>query len=330
MITRVSGLALVLALGMAAGCRAVVLPDSMLSPGLTGASRTDEAGRYVLRGRVDWGTGYRSQSTMADVARAATVSLIDVSRQPHTSVGSTVTDASGRFSLYVPGFIPEQGVVYVVEAIKGLLDNAAGADAARVRTFAQFNGGSWTTLTGADTTISSGTTALCAIYSLRLGSPTPTGGPGTFIGTLTEPGAVFNPGTTGVSPGEFSSVRSMVLQAVAADVDPLAAINYDLTSGSYDLRVATAPVIRQIDPPAAGVGATVKLIGLRFEANYADNVVEFNGVRAAVLSGTSNELLVQVPVGATTGNVKVTQKSGASDSMAFRVLGAVSGDFKIF
>lgn len=323
MTTRTSGIALVLLLGMASGCQAVALPGPSLESAVTAAAD------FTLRGRVDWGGAYKTQATMADIAKAATVSLIDVSKQPHTTVGSAVTEPDGRYSLFIPGFIPSQDVVYVVEAVKGMLDNAAGADAARVRTFAQFTGGSWTTITGAEPTISSGTTALCIIYSLRLGSSAPTGAADTFLSSLTEPGAIFNPGSTGVSAGEFSTVRTIVLQAVAADADPVGSVKWDLTTG-YDLQAATAPVIRQLDPQAAGVGNTVKIVGLRFESSYADNVVEFNGVRAPVLSGTSNELLVQVPTGATTGNVRVTQKSGASDSMAFKVLGNVSGEFKMF
>ncbi len=53
-------------------------------------------------------------------------------------------------------------------------------------------------------------------------------------------------------------------------------------------------------------GSTVTIIGMNFNATAASNIVYFGAVRAAILFGTSTNLRVKVPVGATYAPISVT------------------------
>jgi|GEM_PF-1329996 len=84
-------------------------------------------------------------------------------------------------------------------------------------------------------------------------------------------------------------------------------IDYRLTdplSGS----VTTLPLlaINGFAPAAGNIGSTVTVYGENFNPDTGQNIVYFGDTRAAVLSGTPNELQVQVPLGATYEPISVT------------------------
>ena len=66
------------------------------------------------------------------------------------------------------------------------------------------------------------------------------------------------------------------------------------------------PLITAVSPLSDTIGATITITGNNFSTNAADNIVKFNGVAAVVSSATSTQLIITVPVGATTGPVSVT------------------------
>ncbi len=65
------------------------------------------------------------------------------------------------------------------------------------------------------------------------------------------------------------------------------------------------PTIASFSPTSGIVGATVTITGTNFSTLFA-KTVEFNGMPATVTGSTATTLTVTVPVGATTGPVKVT------------------------
>ncbi|MGH7256523.1 MAG: IPT/TIG domain-containing protein [Nitrospirales bacterium] len=76
-------------------------------------------------------------------------------------------------------------------------------------------------------------------------------------------------------------------------------------------------------PDKGAVGSAVKIQGYGFSATSQDNTVEFNGTAATVVSATAYAIVAEVPSGATTGTVEVTNTNGAATSPeAFTVLGA--------
>lgn len=317
--------------------RAISVALAALLAGCQGPAAIAPAGddSVRIRGKVLWDEGDRAAlshpgTAFSDIAKAATVSLVDISVPgQHKTVGSTVSGPGGEFDLgAVRGFVAMADVVYILEAVKGLESNSPRADASRVRTFISFQGGQWTSFTGPAIFISSGTTGLALAYGLREGTATPTGSALSFLGSLVEPGAVFTPGTTGVALAEFATVRSLVQGAVTAHSDPVHVISY--SGGAFNLNLTNGPVVNSLFPPGGAVGTAVTISGARFEGTPSDNAVDFNGIPAAVVSGSATQLTVVVPSGATSGPVRVTNLAGAGDSKAFSVVPAMNGNFKIY
>jgi IPT/TIG domain len=66
------------------------------------------------------------------------------------------------------------------------------------------------------------------------------------------------------------------------------------------------PTITQISPNEGIEGSSVNITGTNFSVSASDNIVQFNGTMATVLSYTATSIGVTVPVGAVTGKVSVT------------------------
>lgn len=76
-----------------------------------------------------------------------------------------------------------------------------------------------------------------------------------------------------------------------------------------------------VAPGSARVNTAVTIHGFGFTAPPSSNQVSFNGVAGTVLSATGTSMVVNVPVGASTGPVTVTNTNGtAISSLAFTVL----------
>jgi YD repeat-containing protein len=78
--------------------------------------------------------------------------------------------------------------------------------------------------------------------------------------------------------------------------------------------------------PASGfVGTRITLAGTGFSTTPGDNTVKFNGAQANVISSTLTQLIVDVPAGATSGFITVSNANGSVTSSApFIVVSAVA------
>jgi N-acetylneuraminic acid mutarotase len=77
---------------------------------------------------------------------------------------------------------------------------------------------------------------------------------------------------------------------------------------------STSPVITQFSPSAAKVDSIVTITGTNFSTNRAEDVVAFNDTLAVVKSATATQLMVVVPLGASTGKITVTVNSQTATS----------------
>jgi uncharacterized repeat protein (TIGR03803 family) len=85
----------------------------------------------------------------------------------------------------------------------------------------------------------------------------------------------------------------------------------------FTLSVGLGPFVIDL-PQSAKVGATVKILGSNLSGSTA---VTFNGIPAALLSVSKNQIKTTVPPGATSGNVQVTTPGGTlTSNMPFQVL----------
>jgi Concanavalin A-like lectin/glucanases superfamily/IPT/TIG domain len=82
---------------------------------------------------------------------------------------------------------------------------------------------------------------------------------------------------------------------------------YDVvTTSTNDFVVPSSPAISSFSPAAGIVGTTVTISGSNFSSDIANNMVKFNGTMATIRSASTTQLIVNVPIGATTGKISVT------------------------
>ncbi|MET3981701.1 hypothetical protein ABIB62_004283 [Mucilaginibacter sp. UYP25] len=73
--------------------------------------------------------------------------------------------------------------------------------------------------------------------------------------------------------------------------------------------VADKPTIENIAPAKGRVGDTISITGVNYSTTPADDIVQFNGTKAEVISATATKLTVKAPVAGTTGAVTVKVKN---------------------
>ncbi|MBM3268235.1 MAG: hypothetical protein FJZ01_11360 [Candidatus Sericytochromatia bacterium] len=277
-----------------------------------------------LSGRVVW-PARQAQSTMADVATRATVTLIDTSN--NNSVGSTLSGPDGAFSIDLArGFVPASGRLYYVEAYKGLLNNRVGQDAARVRTVVQFSAG-WSSLTGGGpVALTRGTTSLAALMDLKgLDAEQRAALMGRVAADGTPP--AYDDNGAAVTRAEFLRTYDLVTTALTGDRDPVDSLRW--VNGQVVLRPGiglSGPQLVEVVPPQGGQGHLVAVFGTDFDSALAGNAVDFGGVAATPSALVAGRMEVVVPQGARSGPLTVTTRLG-SGSIAFTVLPTVSGAF---
>lgn len=268
---------------------------------------------------------YQVQATIGEIASASTVTLID--SVTNVSISNTLTDASGSFSLNFTKNThkPVSNRTYFLEAAKGLENNLAGRDSARVRTMVNFDGG-WRSITSAVANspiyLNEGTTAVSVIASHKGPVSVP---PDSLLGKLTVDPETFIP-VTNVSGAEFTDVRAMVVSLLLANGDPVALIGYEPgTPGRFIPKVSGSTLTAT--PTALSVTETLTLQGLTFDPTLTNNVVTFNGGAAGTVTGISGDrrsLFVQVPTGATTGMVTVRLNGQIYGVPSLTILGTLN------
>lgn len=346
-----------LAMCLFSGCQRTQpdLPLTLPAPGLLGGTggtggagngadisgSLDVVGQRLVSGPIAGQVSFLEpdrevQVKMRDVARAATVSLINASS--NQTLATTLTDQNGAFSLDVRA-IPATAQVYYLEGLKGLQNNSVGADVVRVRTFITYDFASetWKSLTSASAgeklRINASTTAITVLTSLRSGGPTPVD-PAGLIGKLkvtdgNPPTEQFFDAGTGITQSELQTVQSLVAESMAADADPFDAVL--LKGGQYQLRSYVAAAgeplrISHLVPTVASPGDTVEIHGFGFVAPPGTGVKFAGNLAAEIIGATSVKLTVVVPSGATTGNVLV-ETANASSSAAITINQFISGGF---
>ncbi|MBI6545704.1 MAG: IPT/TIG domain-containing protein [Cyanobacteria bacterium NC_groundwater_1444_Ag_S-0.65um_54_12] len=257
----------------------------------------------VLTGDVRWQEiGARTaQALTSDIASGATISLIDP--LSGYTVATTLTGASGSFSLAIASWRPQADKPYLLEALKGLSNgsgiNGAGASAARLRTMVRQVNGTWISLTGTRIQISRSSTAIATIADLK-GLNT------SQLQELSSKISISVPdsfsGTAAVSPEEFQSVWDLVDTALGFDQDPIRTIGHDSRNGAFFL-LERGPLVTDLSTMSAPVGDIITLHGKNFDALASNHVVRFNGTAATVVTvdAARKQLQVTVPEGASTG-----------------------------
>jgi len=135
-------------------------------------------------------------------------------------------------------------------------------------------------------------------------------------GGLTYPTVLLantpNDGTQAITVPTIANTTTARVMVEAAD-------NYffDISNANFTIIAPVVPVITSLNPVSGVVGSTVTITGTGFLGTSA---VSFNGTAATTFTVVSNtSITVTVPVGATTGNVTVTNPAGTSNGVNFTV-----------
>jgi hypothetical protein len=330
------------AAALAVGCQA---PFSGSDVGSHPGSANGTAAR-PMAGVVDFGASRAVAVKISDFAAAATVSLID----PETgnTEATTLTDSEGQFVLTFRGaFQPGIGPYYL-EAVKGLgpegTANRAGWPLMRVRTIASLDA-AWKSLNkGNLVTLNRSSTALSAIADLK-------GLDKARILALLESLEVNRASAAGelsskdtftatseVSSVEYLQVNDLVNQALDQDVDPIGSLFLRLPGDTgpqvekgigYGMQPRFAwkgdgPVLHRLEPPVALVGSTVTIHGQGLPGDEASIAVSLGGKACAVLSAMASKVVIQVPVGATSGPLHIKVGKWTFSNLALAVLWTVA------
>lgn len=298
------------------GCQSVPLLSSAVQEPAPSAIK--EAVVPPLVGRVDFPEGLKTQATSAQLLSQATVALIDNG----TTVTSGVTDAAGNFTLNFGAFNPVADRTYILEASKGLVAQLPGYEAPRFRTIVQYKATGtgapgWLSITNSSLpgtpVIDSWTTAVAIESGLDPTNVPPANTIGKVIaGTGLNP-AWVNPAT---NTNEFASHSNAEIIGLRADV------NAYLTANIDPIRTTNAikPAVSLVAPTAGDAYTLVTVTGTGFSPVSGGTSVTIGGTACPVLMASSTQLILQVPVGATSGNLVVsTTRGGASNATAFSV-----------
>jgi len=124
------------------------------------------------------------------------------------------------------------------------------------------------------------------------------------------------------SPVDFIGANGMVA-VTSGDFDNdgkpdlvSALFNQDVIS-VFRNTIATAtgtPTITSFSPANGSAGTNVTITGTNFNTTPANNIVNFNGIAATVVSSTATSIVTIAPAGATTGPISITVGCGTVTS----------------
>jgi hypothetical protein len=140
-----------------------------------------------------------------------------------------------------------------------------------------------------------------------------------FVATQGTSTVTFN-GTVG-TPSNWTATSIDVPVPVGATTGNVVVTVAGIASNGLSFTVTPPPNITSISPVSGPIGAVVTINGTNFGPTVGTRVsgVTFNGVSARTTSWSDTQIILPVPVGATTGNVVVSISGVVSNSVLFTV-----------
>ncbi len=288
-----------------------------------------------LIGDVDFGPQFSAAATMADIATASVVTLIDPGTQ--ATLASTLSSATGSFSLaHFKSQSAQVGKTYFLEAFKGPtvagISNRPGLPVIRIRTIVVFDA-SWSSLggvSGARVPISRSTTALALLASLRGLSDSDIGrlmasldiGRTDSTAVPATPDTYSPPESTSMpTNAQFHRLFELVDNALTLNLDPIHRIKFDPGSGSYALDVGTTALWRSA-PASPRRGESFTLFGSHIPAALSVLTVLVDGkvATASAVSPHGQSLTAEMPdLGSQAASKTVTVQVAGVDAATLSV-----------
>ncbi|MBO9540674.1 IPT/TIG domain-containing protein [bacterium] len=262
----------------------------------------------AIRGTLSVPESRAIQAAPDYAAKNATLTLVSLA--DNLTIVTGRTNADGTFVLGLNGFSPAPGSTYLLEASRGLNNNAAGNEVARFRTFLTWTGGAWTSVSGTAVVINAQTTAVAVISSLDpLNVP-----PGGTMNKVSGTSLNASPALTNHPNSEIAALATEMLNYLIKDFDP---VRNTANIG---------PSITTLTPSNPAPGGAMTISGSGFSPIQSGNVVLFGAATASIFTASSTALGVFVPPGAPfLGTVTVKTSLGASKEAASYTLSATGG-----
>jgi hypothetical protein len=171
--------------------------------------------------------------------------------------------------------------------------------------------------TGATFTVLA-TPTISTLSPLSAGVGTPVTITGTNFGATQGTSTVTFNGTA-ATPTSWSATSIVAPVPTGATTGNVVVTVGGVSSAGAAFTVVPAPIISNLSPSSAAVGAPVSITGTNFGATQGTSTVTFNGTAATASAWSATSIAVSVPTGATTGNVVVTVSGVPSAGAAFTV-----------
>ncbi|MNS10247.1 Serine/threonine-protein kinase PknD [compost metagenome] len=297
-------------------CRLPSLLPTSMTPG-EGTGTASSRPAVTLKGRIE-----RPSSVMAtptDIANGATIAVIDAESGLTLSTG--LSDAQGNFVLsFGDGVTLVNGRAYYLDVMKGIrLDanqpdapfNQAGADTLRLRNILFYEQptmgtGAWKSLmngtAGNEINVGNRSTTLSIALALKRQAGE-TVVLSDFAGSL-EADIENDPAWTmgGLTQPVYTTLKGIVLEAIANDRDPLQYVVYDAGRKTF-LNPWIGFSIASVTPTEGPINQVITITGEGFD--LGDPTVAINGREAQVLTRTPQIITAKVLPGTRTGPVSV-------------------------
>ncbi|WP_232346258.1 IPT/TIG domain-containing protein [Cupriavidus sp. USMAA2-4] len=136
-----------------------------------------------------------------------------------------------------------------------------------------------------------------------------------FLGLVLVAGALCNSAPVMAAVFNFGYDNLGRLTGVSDSSGNVATYAYDAAGNITSIaRGVSAVTILGFSPQGGVAGTSVTISGSGFSTTASQNTVQFSGTTATVLSASATQLVVQVPVGATTGPISVASPNGSVTS----------------
>ena len=151
----------------------------------------------------------------------------------------------------------------------------------------------------------------------------PVGTPVTITGKnfgATQNGSTVKFNGTAATPTSWSAISVVVdVPAGATTGDVVVTVGGQASNGIAFTVTTAAPAITSLSVTSGPVGTPVTITGTNFGATQNGSTVKFNGTAGTPTTWSATSVVVDVPAGATTGDVVVTVGGQASNGIAFTV-----------
>ena len=124
----------------------------------------------------------------------------------------------------------------------------------------------------------------------------------------------FNGTATVPSVWTSTSITAPIPSGVPTGSVPATVTVGGQTSAAVNFAVTPAPSISSLAPNAGAIGSAITISGANFNTQGAGSQVKFAGTAATIISWTTSSITVNVPTGAISGNVVVTDAGGVQTS----------------